>query len=109
MIKIVLEDQNAMTKKKLIQLMVEEYHKNNINTSITEMTKMVNNFFQIMHNNFVEKNEIELRELGCFKVKQRKERIIVNPKLKKKYFIEARSQYVFRPSKKIKEQLNIEK
>jgi integration host factor subunit alpha len=66
---------------------------------------IIDNFIQILSENIKEEN-VNLKNLGSFTVKLKKERVGRNPKTKVEYLISSRKSINFTPSKKIYDKLN---
>ena len=67
--------------------------------------KIINDLIKILLHN-IKENNLNLKNLGSFKIIYKKKRKGRNPKTKKEYIISARKIVSFTPSKKIYEKLN---
>jgi len=67
--------------------------------------KIFNDLVNILIQN-IKKGSLVLKNVGSFKIIEKKERIGRNPKTKKEFIISARKTVSFTPSKKIIENLN---
>ena len=73
--------------------------------SSTVSKKIFNDLVNILIQN-IKKGSLVLKNIGSFKIIEKKERIGRNPKTKEKFIISARKTVSFTPSKKIIENLN---
>ena len=67
--------------------------------------KLINDLLLIINLN-ISKGQLNLKNLGSFKILNKKQRIGRNPKTKKEYIISKRKSVSFTPSKKISDYLN---
>ena len=67
--------------------------------------KLVNDLVEIIVQN-IKSDNFRLKNVGTFKLLQKKERIGRNPKTKEEFLITSRKQISFTPSKKITENIN---
>jgi len=77
---------------------------NKIGLSNIESLSIVNSFFKFLTDNHIK--DINLNKFGTFYFKQTPERIGRNPKTLQSYKIKARKKLKFKPSDKIKRQIN---
>ena len=76
--------------------------------SVNYSKKLINDFIDILINNIKNKKS-NLKNLGAFKLINKKERIGRNPKTKEKFIISSRKSISFITSKKIVNVLNLVK
>ena len=67
--------------------------------------EIIDNFIKILSNN-IKVDRVNLKNLGSFSLKHKKERIGRNPKTKEEFVITSRKSIYFAPSKKIYEKMN---
>jgi len=90
-----------ITRKKLYN----KIHQN-LGLSKNLSSQIVDDFFELLIDELINKKEVKISSFGTFKVKDKKERIGRNPKTKIIAKICARKIVKFRPSLKIKEKIN---
>jgi integration host factor subunit alpha len=91
----------------------ENYTKNNFIEQLSKNTcfskniskKIINDLLKILTQNLLE-GKFVLKNLGVFKIIQKKQRIGRNPKTKEEFIINARKSLTFSASKKISDFLN---
>ena len=80
-----------------------------LNISIDEARILIDCFYEVMYEMIVEPKDnihIEIRNFGVFDViPTKKRKNAMNPKTKEKVVIPARKKVIFKPSKKIKNEL----
>ena len=79
---------------------------NKLGFSVLYSKKLIDDFINILSSNIKINNSTSLKNLGSFKIIQKKERVGRNPKTKKKYIISSRNSIVFYPSKKLLKKIN---
>ena len=94
-----------MIKKNLRKKDIVKNLSSKLGLSENYTKEIINNFIKILSNSIKEEN-VNLKNLGSFSVKQKKERIGRNPKTKVQYIISSRKTVNFVPSKKIYEKIN---
>ena len=94
-----------MIKKNLKKKDIVKNLSSKLGLSENYTKEIINNFIKILSNSIKEEN-VNLKNLGSFSVKQKKERIGRNPKTKVQYIISSRKTVNFVPSKKIYEKIN---
>ena len=67
---------------------------------------LLEEFFDILLNNLIQKKIVKLSKFGTFYLKEKKQRIGRNPKTKKEAIITARNVISFKPSKEFKKFVN---
>jgi integration host factor subunit alpha len=77
----------------------------NTGFSLNFSKKLVNDLINIIIDN-IKKGDFILKNIGSFKIKDKKERIGRNPKTGKEFIISSRRSISFTPSKKITQNLN---
>lgn len=92
-----------MIKKELIKIIA---NKNNLSERKT--SKLINSFLDEIINQLKNNQRVELRRFGIFKIKERKSRIIINPKTGKKINCPAKKIISFQLSKSIKKIVNLQ-
>ena len=90
-----------ITRKKLYN----KIHQN-LGLSKNLSSQIVDDFFELLIDELINKKEVKISSFGTFKVMDKKERIGRNPKTKIIAKICARKIVKFRPSLKIKEKIN---
>jgi len=60
----------------------------------------------IVRENLMDGKAIQLQGLGAFEIKERKERVIVQPRTGERSVVPSKNQLVFRPVATIKDELN---
>ncbi len=78
-----------------------------LNVSRREASESIDCVFGMIKECLQKGEEVNVGGFGAFKVKERAERIGVNPKTKEKITIEASRSVSFRPSKTLKDLLNV--
>ena len=68
--------------------------------------KIVDDLIKILKHAIIEKGNLNLKNLGSFKIITKKERIGRNPKTKEKFIITSRKTLSFTPSKNLLKSLN---
>ena len=68
--------------------------------------KIINNLLEILTNE-IKENTFNLKNIGTFKILNKKERIGRNPRTKEIYKIKARKTLVFKPSTNLSRKINI--
>ena len=68
--------------------------------------KIVDDLIEILKHAIIEKGNLNLKNLGSFKITTKKERIGRNPKTKEKFIITSRKSLSFTPSKNLLKSLN---
>ena len=91
---------NKKIKKDLIK---DITFKTGLSSNVSK--KIFNDLVNILIQN-IKKGSLVLKNIGSFKIIEKKERIGRNPKTKKEFVISARKTVSFTPSKKIIENLN---
>ena len=91
----------TLTRAELAELIYSE-----VGISKTEASEIVDQFFEEIILDLIDGNSVKLTSFGTFSVKHKKERIGRNPKTKESVIIPSMKKIVFKPSKKIKNQLN---
>ena len=79
--------------------------KNYTGFSSNYSNKLVNDLIKIIILN-IKSGNLNLKNLGSFKVINKKERLGRNPKTKEEFIISSRKSIIFTPSKKISKNLN---
>ena len=93
-------NQNNLTKKELIKNLSKK-----TGFSLLYSKKLVNDFFEALIQNII-KNNFNLKNIGTFKVINKKERIGRNPKTKEIFTINSRKSLSFIASNKLLDILN---
>ena len=78
----------------------------NIGFSKNISSKIIDDFFESLTSELINKNIVKISSFGTFKVISKKERIGRNPKTKEETIICSRKVVKFKPSISIKEKLN---
>ena len=73
--------------------------------SLSFSKKIINDLIDIISYE-IKKNTLNLKNIGSFKIVEKKERVGRNPKTKEKFLISARRSIIFTPSKKMSENVN---
>tara|TARA_X000000950_G_C13757714_1_gene595471 strand:+ start:388 stop:681 length:294 start_codon:yes stop_codon:yes gene_type:complete len=73
--------------------------------SLNFSKKVINDLIEIININ-IKSGNLNLKNIGSFKIINKKERIGRNPKTKEKFLISSRKSIIFTTSKKILEKLN---
>ena len=93
-----------MLNKKLKKDLIKDItFKTGLSSNVSK--KIFNDLVNILIQN-IKKGSLVLKNIGSFKIIEKKERIGRNPKTKKEFIISARKTVSFTPSKKIIENLN---
>ena len=93
-----------MLNKKLKKDLIKDItFKTGLSSNVSK--KIFNDLVNILIQN-IKKGSLVLKNIGSFKIIEKKERIGRNPKTKKEFVISARKTVSFTPSKKIIENLN---
>ena len=93
-----------MLNKKLKKDLIKDItFKTGLSSNVSK--KIFNDLVNILIQN-IKKGSLVLKNVGSFKIIEKKERIGRNPKTKKEFIISARKTVSFTPSKKIIENLN---
>ena len=71
---------------------------------ITEI--LIDDFFEIVLDKLIENNKVKISNFGTFILKNKKERMVMNPKTKEKAVITQRNVITFKPSKEVKKYIN---
>ena len=77
----------------------------NTGFSLNFSKKLIDDLIKILSIS-IKTDDLKLKNIGTFKLLNKKERIGRNPKTKKEFIISARKSISFSPSKKISEDLN---
>ena len=93
-------NQNNLTKKELIKNLSKK-----TGFSLLYSKKLVNDFFEALIQNIIN-NNFNLKNIGTFKVINKKERIGRNPKTKELYTVNSRKSLSFIASNKLLDMLN---
>ena len=93
-------NQNNLTKKELIKNLSKK-----TGFSLLYSKKLVNDFFEALIQNIIN-NNFNLKNIGTFKVINKKERIGRNPKTKEVFTITSRKSLSFIASNKLLDMLN---
>ena len=74
--------------------------------SVLHSKKIINSLLEILINE-IKENSYSLKNIGTFKILNKKERIGRNPRTKEIYKIKARKSLVFKPSANLSRKINI--
>ena len=74
--------------------------------SVLYSKKIINNLLEILINE-IKENRFNLKNIGTFKILNKKERVGRNPRTKEIYKIKARKALVFKPSTNLSRKINI--
>ena len=74
--------------------------------SVLYSKKIINNLIEILKNE-IKENSFNLKNIGTFKILNKKERVGRNPKTKEIYKIKARKTLAFKPSTNLSRKINI--
>ena len=74
--------------------------------SVLHSKKIINNLLEILIDE-IKENTFNLKNIGTFKILNKKERIGRNPRTKEIYRIKARKSLVFKPSNNLSQKINI--
>ena len=91
-----------MTKSELIDQLAKEYP----HLYHRDIEKVVDVFYNSISEALSEGQRVEIRGFGAFSIKKRSPRIGRNPKTKDSYIIPELYKLNFKPSNKVKEQIN---
>ena len=94
-----------MYRKNLKKLDIIKNLSDNTGFSLNFSKKLIDDLIKILSIN-IKTDNLKLKNIGTFKLLNKKERIGRNPKTKKEFIISARKSISFSPSKKISEDLN---
>ena len=78
----------------------------NIGFSKNFSKKIVDDLFEVLKQAIIKEGNLNLKNLGSFKIIKKKERIGRNPKTKEKFIITSRKTLSFTPSKNLLKSLN---
>jgi len=92
-------------RKNLKKLDIIKNLSDNTGFSLNFSKKLIDDLIKILSIN-IKTDNLKLKNIGTFKLLNKKERIGRNPKTKKEFIISARKSISFSPSKKISEDLN---
>ena len=67
---------------------------------------LLEDFFNIILDNIIEKKKVKIAKIGTFILRKKKQRIGRNPKTKEKKIISERNVILFKPSKDLKTYIN---
>ncbi|PLX69887.1 MAG: integration host factor subunit alpha [Denitrovibrio sp.] len=90
-----------MTKADIVELIHE-----NLGLTKKDIAKVVDELFNEVRDQILEKNNVKISGFGNFEVKKRGRRIGRNPKTGVETVIEPRTVVVFRPSQIFKDEVN---
>ena len=94
-----------MYRKNLKKIDIIKNLSDNTGFSLSFSKKLIDDLIKILSIN-IKTDDLKLKNIGTFKLLNKKERIGRNPKTKKEFIISARKSISFSPSKKISEDLN---
>ena len=94
-----------MYRKNLKKLDIIKNLSDNTGFSLNFSKKLIDDLIKILSIS-IKTDDLKLKNIGTFKLLNKKERIGRNPKTKKEFIISARKSISFSPSKKISEDLN---
>ncbi len=94
-----------MTNKKIKKIDLVNILSKKTGFSQNYSKKLIDDLLLIINLN-ISKGQLNLKNLGSFKILNKKQRIGRNPKTKKEYIISKRKSVSFIPSKKISDYLN---
>ena len=89
-----------MLKGNLTKLVLSKILSNKFGFSELYSKKLINDLIKIISNNIIAGN-FNLKNVGTFKIINKKQRIGRNPKTKEEFIITARKSLIFVPSKKL--------
>ena len=89
-----------MLKGNLTKLVLSKILSNKFGFSELYSKKLINDLIKIISHNIIAGN-FNLKNVGTFKIINKKQRIGRNPKTKKEFIITARKSLIFVPSKKL--------
>ena len=90
-----------LTKKEIINSL---YMQIGFSKKISE--NLLDDFFDILINNLIDKKKVKIAKFGTFFLRNKKERIGRNPKTKEEKIISQRNVVLFKPSKELKNFIN---
>ena len=96
-----------MNKKNLTKKDISNKIFHNLGFSKSLSSRIIDDFFETMISQLIKTNKVKLSSFGTFEVIKKKERIGRNPKTKVEAKISARRVVKFKPSKLIKNKLNL--
>ena len=67
---------------------------------------LLDDFFQIIFENFKKNKKVKIAKFGTFELRNKKSRVGRNPKTKEKKIISQRNVVLFKPSKELKNKIN---
>ena len=91
-----------LTKKEIVNSI---YMQIGFSKQISE--NLLEDVFQIILNNLITNNKVKISKFGTFILRKKKERIGRNPKTKETKVISERNVILFKPSKELKNFINI--
>lgn len=91
-----------MTKKQMIENLAQKLVMTKVNTG-----EIIDFIFDSIKDQIRNQEEVSIGGFGTFKVKNVKERQARNPKTGEKVLVPAKSKVVFKPSKQLKELVNL--
>ena len=91
-----------LTKKDLIN---QVYMQIGFSKNITE--SLIEDFFNLIVDNLKKSRKLKISSFGTFKIRSKKSRIGRNPRTKEKKKITERNVVLFKPSKELKEFINL--
>ncbi len=94
-----------MTSKNLKKIDIVKNLSASSGFSLNFSKKVINDLIEIININ-IKSGNLNLKNIGSFKIINKKERIGRNPKTKEKFLISSRKSIIFTTSKKILEKLN---
>ncbi len=94
-----------MYRKNLKKIDIIKNLSDNTGFSLNFSKKLIDDLIKILSIS-IKTDDLKLKNIGTFKLLNKKERIGRNPKTKKEFIISARKSISFSPSKKISEDLN---
>ena len=94
-----------MYRKNLKKIKIIKNLSDNTGFSLNFSKKLIDDLIKILSIS-IKTDDLKLKNIGTFKLLNKKERIGRNPKTKKEFIISARKSISFSPSKKISEDLN---
>ena len=68
---------------------------------------LLEDFFEIILNSLKKNNKVKIAKFGTFIIREKKSRIGRNPKTKENKLISGRNVVLFRPSKELKNRINL--
>ena len=89
-----------MLKGNLTKLVLSKILSNKFGFSELYSKKLINDLIKIISHNIIAGN-FNLKNVGTFKIINKKERVGRNPKTKEEFIITARKSLIFVPSKKL--------